>query len=72
MGLTLAILETKKVWVTSCTTDPMHGKIYVEKSPKYVFTKWHKDQNGEESKMNLKLPGKLTILIPRQKKIRNA
>ncbi len=48
--------ETKKVWVTSgYYTEPMHGKIYVEKSPKYVFTKWHKDQNGEESKMNLKI-----------------
>ncbi|MHB1442689.1 MAG: hypothetical protein ACYCXO_08060, partial [Candidatus Humimicrobiaceae bacterium] len=46
--------ETKKVWITSgYFADPMHGRIIVEKYPKYVFTKWHKDSSGEEASMTL-------------------
>lgn len=52
--------ETKKVWITSgYFTDPMHGKIIVEKQPEYVFTKWHKDSAGNEASMCLKITWKI-------------
>jgi len=47
---------TDKVWITSgYYATPMHGKIIVEKSPKYVFTKWHVDEEGKQSSMDLKI-----------------
>ena len=52
--------ETKKVWITSgYFADPIHGEIIVEKYPKYVFTKWHKDSEGEEASMSLKINWKV-------------
>ena len=52
--------ETKKVWTTSgYFADPIHGEIIVEKYPKYVFTKWHKDSEGEEASMSLKINWKV-------------
>jgi len=52
--------ETKKVWVTSgYFATPMHGQIIVEKQPEYVFTKWHKDANGNEAFMSLKITWKV-------------
>ena len=52
--------ETNKVWITSgYFANPMHGKIIVEKYPKYVFTKWHKDLSGNEASMNLKITWKI-------------
>jgi hypothetical protein len=37
----------------------MHGEVTVEKSPKYVFTRWHKDSNGKEAGMSLKINWKV-------------
>jgi hypothetical protein len=36
-------------------SEPLHGKIKVEKSPKYVFTRWHKNEDGESCGMDLKI-----------------
>ncbi len=48
--------EYKTLWVEeSYYTSPIHGEVFVQKDPKYIFTKWHKDSNGEESHMNLKI-----------------
>ena len=52
--------ETKKVWITSgYFATPMHGEIIIEKQPKYVFTKWHKDSYGEEACMSLAVSWKV-------------
>lgn len=48
--------EYRDVWVNSgFYTEPLHGKITIQKDPKYIFTKWHKDENGSECKMYLKI-----------------
>jgi hypothetical protein len=48
--------QTEKVLVRDgYYAEPLHGKITVEKSPKYVFTHWHKDNNGEEACMDMRL-----------------
>jgi hypothetical protein len=52
--------ETKKVWITSgYFTDTLHGEVIVEKHPKYIFTKWHKDSNGKEASMSLNITWKV-------------
>jgi hypothetical protein len=52
--------EASKTWITSgYFADPMHGKVIVEKSPKYIFTKWHKDSSGKEACMTLKITWKV-------------
>jgi len=40
-------------------TSPIHGEIIVRKNPKYIFTKWHKDKNGEECYMELDIDWKV-------------
>jgi hypothetical protein len=48
--------EDRRVWVSSgYYTEPLHGKVTVQKSPEYVFTKWHKDGSGKECGMELKV-----------------
>ena len=52
--------ENEKVWITSgYYASPMHGQIIVEKTPEYVFTRWHKDPDGAESYMELKITWKI-------------
>ncbi|MHB1347729.1 MAG: hypothetical protein ACYCXK_09585 [Candidatus Humimicrobiaceae bacterium] len=52
--------ETKKVWINSgYFADPMHGTVIVEKYPKYIFTRWHKDSIGEEASMSLEISWKV-------------
>ena len=51
---------TKKVWISSgYFADPMNGEVIVEKYPKYVFTKWHKDSGGQEASMLLGITWKI-------------
>jgi hypothetical protein len=46
--------EYRDVWVEDgYYTEPLHGKIKVEKNPRYVFTRWHKDSDGDECGMDL-------------------
>ncbi len=48
--------EYQTVWVEGgFYTSPLHGELIVEKSPRYIFTKWHENENGEECHMDLKL-----------------
>ena len=48
--------EYKPVWVEDgFYTSSIHGEVSVQKDPKYIFTKWHKDSNGEECHMSLKI-----------------
>ena len=48
--------EHKKIFVRDgYYVPPLHGEVVVEKSPKYVFTKWHKNARGEECNMELKV-----------------
>ncbi len=48
--------EYQTVWVEGgFYTSPLHGELVVEKSPRYIFTKWHEDENGEGCHMDLKL-----------------
>ncbi|MDD3520106.1 MAG: hypothetical protein PHU65_02565, partial [Actinomycetota bacterium] len=51
---------TEKIWITSgYYASPMHGQIIVEKTPEFVFTKWHKNPDDEESFMELKITWKI-------------
>lgn len=43
------------VWVTSGYWDEAHGQVSVGKSPTYVFTSFHKTENGEPSHMDIHL-----------------
>lgn len=46
--------EYKTVWVEDgFYTSPLHGELIIEKSPEYVFTKWHKDKDNNECGMEL-------------------
>ncbi|MBM3707293.1 MAG: hypothetical protein FJW69_02970 [Actinobacteria bacterium] len=48
--------EYRNVWVSDgYYTSPIHGKVFVEKNPKYVFTRWHKDSAGNDCCMVLKI-----------------
>lgn len=52
--------EYTNVWVEDgYYTTPLYGEVTVEKNPKYVFTRWHKDKNGKEANMELKVIWKL-------------
>lgn len=52
--------EYKMVWVEDgYYATPLHGEITVEKEPEYVFTRWHKDSNGNEAEMKLRVIWKL-------------
>ncbi len=48
--------EYEPVWVEDgFYSFSIHGEAVVQKDPKYIFTKWHKDSNGTESHMDLKI-----------------
>ena len=69
--------EYKNVWVADgYYTKPLRGKITVEKSPKYIFTRWHRNEGGKECGMDLKVLWELdnTEIMPGQepKKIARA
>ncbi len=52
--------QDKDVWVEDgFYTSPLHGEVIVEKSPRYIFTRWHKDQNNEECSMELNVSWKV-------------
>jgi len=52
--------QTEKVLVRDgYYTEPLHGIVMVEKQPKYVFTRWHKDNNGEEACMDMSVSWEL-------------
>jgi hypothetical protein len=52
--------ENTNVWISEGHyATPIHGEVTVEKDPKYVFTKWHKDDVGENCSMKLKVSWKL-------------
>jgi len=51
--------ENQEVWVDGFYTSPLHGEVIVEKSPRYIFTRWHKDQNNEECNMELNVSWKV-------------
>jgi hypothetical protein len=52
--------EYKAVWVEDgFYTSPLHGEVIVEKSPRYIFTRWHKNQNNEECSMELNVSWKV-------------
>jgi len=42
------------VWIEDgFLTTPLHGELIIEKSPEYVFTKWHNDNKNMECCMEL-------------------
>ncbi|MGM0366695.1 MAG: hypothetical protein ACQEP5_09205 [Actinomycetota bacterium] len=46
--------EYRKVWVTDgYYAEPLKGGLVVRKEPKYIFTRWHKDREGREARMDL-------------------
>jgi hypothetical protein len=48
--------ESENFWVTDgFYEEPIHGKVTVRKDPQYVFTRWHKDNGGNECGMNLRV-----------------
>jgi len=48
--------EYQTIWVEDgFYTSPMHGEVTIEKNPRYVFTKWHENEDGEECHMDLKI-----------------
>ena len=48
--------EYQTIWVEDgFYSSPLHGELVIEKSPRYIFTKWHENENGEECHMDLKL-----------------
>ena len=52
--------KDKNVWVEDgFYVSSLHGEVIVEKSPKYIFTRWHKDQNNEECSMKLNVSWKV-------------
>ncbi len=52
--------EFRNYWVDEgFYTEPLHGKLSVQKNPKYVFTRWHKDERGKECGMDLKISWEL-------------
>jgi len=52
--------ENVKKWVTDgYFTEPIHGEVTVEKNPKYIFTKWHKDSQGNDCCMDIRVSWKL-------------
>jgi len=52
--------EYRMVWVEDgFYTAPLHGEVIIDKSPKFIFTKWHKDKNNEECCMEMNLSWKV-------------
>jgi len=52
--------KNNDVWVEDgFYTSPLHGEVIVKKSPKYIFTRWHKDQNNRECSMELNVSWKV-------------
>ena len=48
--------ESENFWVKDgFYEEPIHGKVTVRKDPQYVFTRWHKDNSGNECGMNLRV-----------------
>ena len=48
--------EYQTVWVEDgFYTSPLHGEVIIEKNPRYIFTKWHENDDGGECHMDLKL-----------------
>lgn len=48
--------ENRSIWVKDgYYAEPLHGKIMIEKSPRYIFTRWHKSPDGRECDMQLRL-----------------
>jgi len=48
--------DYKKTWVSSgYYAEPIHGKVIVEKTPEYIFTRWHKSGDGSICGMDLKV-----------------
>jgi len=45
-----------RVWVNSGHYgQPLHGKVTVNKSPEYIFTRWHRDSGGKDCGMDLEV-----------------
>ena len=48
--------EYRDEWVTEGHfEEPLHGTIRVVKEPKYIFTRWHKNTDGDQCGMDLKI-----------------
>jgi hypothetical protein len=48
--------EYQTIWIEDgFYSSPMHGEVTIEKNPRYIFTKWHEDGDGEECHMDLKI-----------------
>ncbi len=48
--------EYRDVWISSgFYTEPIHRKVIIEKTPKYIFTKWHINKDGNPCGMFLKV-----------------
>jgi hypothetical protein len=46
----------QKKWIRDgYYSTPMRGMVIIEKDPRYVFTRWHKDKDGNEASMKLKI-----------------
>ncbi|MBN2073256.1 MAG: hypothetical protein JW770_04860 [Actinobacteria bacterium] len=59
--------EFVAVWVEDgFYSSPLHGELTVEKSPGYIFTKWHEDADGNECQMFLNISWKVdnSMLLP--------
>jgi len=52
--------ENRAVWVENgYYAEPLKGEVTVQKNPGYIFTRWHKNPNGEECSMDLNVGWKL-------------
>jgi len=48
--------EHKDVWIEDgYYISPLHGGLVIEKSPEYIFTKWHKDDKNMACSMELSI-----------------
>jgi hypothetical protein len=59
--------EYRAVWVEDgFFASPMHGEIEIEKNPKYVFTRWHENAEGDQCHMDLRISWDIdnTELLP--------
>jgi hypothetical protein len=52
--------DQQKVWITDgYYASPLKGTVTIEKTPRYVFTRWHKDGKGKEASMELRIRWKV-------------
>jgi len=61
--------EYRNVWIEDgFYASPMHGEIEIEKNPRYIFTRWHEDGEGEQCHMDLKISWDIdnTALLPEE------